>query len=454
MNKKAIFLFFLLTPFLVIALFNHPSLDDYWNANTIITNGRLNAVGYSFNHFSGRYFSTFLMCMLNILPQDEIWIFKLFPILICLGFVSVLFYFIKSNFNSLSNQQALTYALMLTLLHILNMRVLFEGLYWMSATVTYQTAILIYIAILAVMSSYIKCKSRLKLAGILILTVCFSGSFESIEPLFLATLFLLFLKFRSERKAANYRVLIYCFLLNIVCSFFVLFSKGTHSRINADFAHFQTSVSYAFIRSFESVGHYYAIWSLSPYNILAILIIISYLKSPMLSVGLALSRRNPYKALFLTIFLSVFVSILAYFPHLYPESEIPIPRITTVVFMIFCLTIAGILITAAGHLDKIAKVLQQRAGRTLLWAAFTASIIFSSNFLKVLTDFFSGTASRFNEERNRRYSQLRNCREGTCYIDSIKNWPASIEQVLSEKDLSKPLLYWDTHFNNKRIIIN
>jgi hypothetical protein len=452
MNKKAV-LFLLLAPFLVIALFNHPSLDDYWNANTIITNGRLNAVAYSFHHFSGRYFSTFLMCMLNTLPQGEIWIFKLFPILICMAFVSILYYFIKNSFNSLSGQQALMYALMFTLLHILNMRVLFEGLYWMSATITYQIAILIYLAILTLISSYFKSKSRLKLAGILTLVVCLSGSLESIEPLFLTTLLLIFLKLRRERKTADYPIVIYCLLLNIVCGLFVLFSKGTHSRITIAFADFQPSVSHALIRSFESVSYYYAIWLLSPYNILAVLIIISYRGFPGLSAGQALSRRNSYRPLFLTMFISVFVSILVYFPLLYLESDVPTPRITTVIFMIFCFTVAGILITAADRLNKITKALQQRASKTLLWVAFIASIIFSGNFLKVSKDLFSGKAFRFNREQNRRYDQIRNCQEDTCYVDPIKNWPASIEQVASEKDLSKPFLYWDTYFNKKRIII-
>jgi hypothetical protein len=121
--------------------------------------------------------------------------------------------------------------------------------------------------------------------------------------------------------------------------------------------------------------------------------------------------------------------------------------------MIFCLTVAATAMASAALLDKVAKTLRPARSKNLLWIAFIISVIFSNNFLKVSSDLFSGTAFKFNLEQSKRYSDLRNCREDTCYIDSLKNWPASIEQAPKEKDASNPLLYWNTYFGKKEIII-
>jgi hypothetical protein len=71
----------------------------------------------------------------------------------------------------------------------------------------------------------------------------------------------------------------------------------------------------------------------------------------------------------------------------------------------------------------------------------------------ISSDLSSGTALRFNQEQNKRYADLRNCHDDTCYIEPIKHWPASIEQGSGEEYLSNPLKYWDIYFNKKMIVI-
>ena len=136
MRIKILLLICYLLPFLVISIYNQPAIDDFWNANTVIAHGRLGTAIFYFQTVSGRFFSNFLMSFLNTLPYGTIWIFKLWPVvIIVLLFCSILFLFRSIFSKNISFKQAVIASLLFVLLHLANIRVLFEGLYWMSSTI-------------------------------------------------------------------------------------------------------------------------------------------------------------------------------------------------------------------------------------------------------------------------------------------------------------------------------
>ena len=101
-----------LIPFFVISLFNQPAIDDYWNANAVISHGKLGSVLFFYKTISGRYFSIFLMSLFNTLVNGGTWIFKIWPVVTLLLLILSQYFLYKSIFqNKLSNNKLLFAAL-------------------------------------------------------------------------------------------------------------------------------------------------------------------------------------------------------------------------------------------------------------------------------------------------------------------------------------------------------
>ncbi len=182
-----------LLPFVATSFFNQPAIDDYWNANVVNTHGKWGAVVYFYQTVSARYFSHLIMSFCNTLPEGNVWIFKAWPVITILFLFVAFYFFYRSVFGEkIPVSQIIFLSLLFVVLHIANMRSLFEGLYWMSSTVCYQLAIgLFAINIGAIIKDIKKPQPSTKIIAIV---SCFllPGTVEMMIPVYIITLCLRF----------------------------------------------------------------------------------------------------------------------------------------------------------------------------------------------------------------------------------------------------------------------
>lgn len=441
MRIKILLLICYLAPFVAISIYNQPAIDDFWNANTVIEHGRLGTVAFYFQTVSGRFFSNFLMSFLNTLPYGSIWIFKLWPVvIIVLLFGSFLFLYRSLFSETFSFRQSVIASLLFVVLHIANIRVLFEGLYWMSSTICYQVAICLFaVGIGAVVRGMKAHSSAYSLVAVLC-SLLLPGAAETIVPIYIFTLVvILFVSLKLQRSLT----LSIFSLVAVMLSFtLILLSKGNHERItNKSFFAFPGTTD-AFFYSARAVGYYFYYWITTPLNIAVLMLALPFIRR------VANQNRRKFLAVslhpILLLIILFFLCCIIYLPQLLFEAETPSPRITTMVFFITSHMVVLILcisfLTHPWIDQKVAQCINLKNYRLIAWCLFFVCAFTSTNFCLVVKDLASGSAKGFNKEALTRYKAIKSSKSDTCYVDRYANWPAFIQSSKKEN-------YSFTHMN-------
>lgn len=454
MKLKLLLILLFLSPFIIISFFNQPSLDDYWSANVIRDNGRLQAVQHLYHTVSGRYFSNFIMSICNSLPNGHTWVFKIAPVITIILLCAVFYFFYTSIFISINKWHLLLASLISVAVHIVNMRSLYEGLYWMSAVVVYQLAIILFLTGIAAMISYTREPSFLK--GFIVLFCCISlpGTSELIAPVYLILITLIvYLRFSKKR-------LIFfssCIILTLAGVLLTLFSPGNHLRTQNDSAHYSQNFLFALQLSFESVVYYLFIGMINPVNVLLLAILLPFLLKISALVNNVVNSLKPLSKIFLFAIASVLFCMIIYFPLYYFEADIPFPRITTMVFLIgFLLSIVFLclLLNRPSVKRFVSTLVKRKNYQTICWSLFFVAVFFSKNFKDVSHDLLNGSAYNFNKEYLTRFKELRSCKTDTCYVAPFKYWPSSIMSTPQENKSSLAFLHQEEYFQRTILFKN
>lgn len=435
-----------LLPFAIISIFNQPAIDDFWSANVIRDHGRVGAVSFFYKTVSARFFSNFLMGFLNTLPYGEIWMFKMWPIIVILLLIGSFYFFYRSIFQTIFKaNEVLLASLFFVVVYIANIRVLFEGLYWMSSTICYQVAVCVFVLGIGSVIRYLKSPSLPY--AILSLSCCLllPGTAESIAPVFF--LVLAGMLYISIKQQSGVKFLLLCMGASLASMAFVALSQGNITRIQTDGLGYKQDIFYALFYSIRAVGFYNLIWLIIPLNIAALLLIFEPLKRIFKQIVLPVSiYYNP--AFFILI--SYAACIIIYLPLTYFAAKEPFPRVTVMVFFVA----AHLAVWAIGILLKKSKNISQFAAylsgikncRTFGWIFFFAAAFSSRNFILVTRDLFQGNAYNYNLEANNRYEIIKAAKGDTCYVPEYVHWPAFIQYAKTENDNSNSFLRMNEYF--------
>ena len=454
MNKNSAinFGFFLLllfiSPFVIISFFNQPCMDDFWSADIINHYGRLGEVKYFAENINGRFFSNTIMGLLNPLPQHKMWLFNIGPVVIIILLFCSFFFFYKSVFYKAENKSIGLLSLLFLVLHIINMRSLFEGLYWTFASLSYQVSIMLFLIAAGSLIRYYKTNSVYYLVIAICCSFILPGSVESIAPLyfiFLCIIYSLCIKFKKPFKP-----IMFCFLAHLAGIAVVLASSGNYSRISYNSIAYKSNILLALFYAVRSAGYYCCIWFINPANVLALLLLIPYIYhlSKRLNKNLPsfIKKINP-----LTFLIAAScICLTVYFPEHYFESAIPYPRITTIFLFAFIhvvlITDFLFFIRIKNNRRIISFISYVKKYQVYIAAFFFISIFCSKNFSNVLHDLLSGIAYNYNKEAKQRFEFLQNCASDTCYVSYYKNWPSSIQSFQREGMNTTPFIHMDKYF--------
>ncbi len=446
MKIKIIFCFLYLLPFFIISIFNQPAIDDFWSANVIREHGRVGSVSFFYQTVSARFFSNFLMGLLNTLPDGKIWIFKVWPIILMLLLVGSFYFFYKSIFQTVKkSKEILLASLFFVVIYIANIRVLFEGLYWMSSTICYQIAVCVFVVGLGSIIHYQKSPSLFY--GVISISCCLllPGTAESIAPVFvLAVGGILII---SIKKQLGFKFLLLCIVACFISMAFVALSQGNSSRIQIDGLRYKQNIFLALFYSIRAVGFYNLIWLTIPINIAALLLILEPLKKNFKQfVFTASITFNPV----IFILISYTACIIIYLPLTYFAAKEPFPRVTVMVFFVAAhlavLTI-GFLLMKSNRVTHFANYVSSiKNFRTIGWILFFIAAFSSRNFILVTRDLFQGNAYHYNIEANNRYYLIKASKDDTCYVPEYVHWPAFIQNAKIENSNSNSFLRMNEYF--------
>ena len=206
MNAARLRLFWLLVtigmlPFVILSFLNSMALDDYFYYQLFRSSGFFGAQRYLYDHWAGRYTSTFLLgCFIRLdLPARCPWLPTLLYFAATWGAIC---YLLSSVYILLRQGHLVTASVRIlpagTLLFILFLYVqadIATGFYWFSAMVVYQTAFILFLLLAASLIRRLVAPDSLSPRDLLLflLTLLIVGCNEMMAvflPLFLVSLIL------------------------------------------------------------------------------------------------------------------------------------------------------------------------------------------------------------------------------------------------------------------------
>ncbi|CAN5242331.1 hypothetical protein BH11BAC6_BH11BAC6_02460 [soil metagenome] len=455
MKIKAFICFLFFLPFIIVSFCNHPTLDDYWNANTIAEFGRLGAAVHLYNTVSGRFFSNLMMSICNTLPANNVLLFKLAPVIFLLMLGCSFYYLLISIFKKeAAKKQLIIAAVVFVALHLVNMRSLYEGLYWTSAVFVYQLTLIIFVCGIASIFTYLHTKKIIYCIAAIGCSFVLAGTAESIVPVYLVLLLLIAVKQYHQKK--QFLFLLSCIIALLIGTAIVLLSPGNYKRIAYDTTFYQQDVLFAITRSLSTIGYYVLVWGINLVSIGTILLMLpyclKYTQRLLKFFPLVLQKFNP----FIVAVIAFVLCASLYAPLYYFETGIPFPRVTAMVFVIALLFFILLLCIFIDRYAWLAKQIIKLTGikNYTLWSWLLLSIgLFTSrNFLETSRDVLNGSAFTYNKESLERYNLIRTNKNDTCYVTPYSKWPASFLPTMEENTGSENFMHMDKYFGKTLLL--
>ena len=408
--------------------------------------GRMGTVKYLYQTASARYFSNFLMSFLNTLQYGEIWMFKVWPIVIFVSLIVCFNFFYASIFqNVFTKKETLLASFFFVVVYFSTTRTLFEELYWMSSTICYQLAICILVVGIGSIIRYLKSNSSIYGLVAILCCLLLPGTAESIVPVYI--LFLISVLFISKKQRKPFQFVAVCIALVMFCLCFVLVSHGNHTRIQNDGHAYNQNIFYALLYSVQSVGYYSLVWLSRPIIISSFLVILPSLQklSKRLTIPF-ITQLNPL----ILILASFSICVIIYFPVIYLVTKIPFPRVTTIAFVVathlFMLIILGLLKNNAGFSRFVALILSSKNFTIFSWIFFFGSALTTRNFLIITKDLLKGNAYEYNIESKNRYQIIESAKGDTCYVPIYVHWPFFAHYAKTETENSNSFTHMNKYF--------
>jgi len=130
-------------PFVILFFFNQPSADDWGLAENTRIMGFLNAQLHYYKSWTGKFFSNAVLSY-NPLYFRSIFGYKIMTLLLMILFIYVLFVLISELTKKvLSFRERLVFSLTVFFMYLYAMPSLSQSFYWLTASVVYQTGIML-----------------------------------------------------------------------------------------------------------------------------------------------------------------------------------------------------------------------------------------------------------------------------------------------------------------------
>ena len=322
---------------MVLCFFNVPLGDDFWYAESFITNGFWQTQLNFYHQWSGRYIATAAISTLNPISFGYFNLSFIHPLLLILSFAYTLYHFIKNSidfFNVTVNPWLLFSVLFFFYFNYVPD--FGETFYWMAGAYTYQLPIIFFLIYLNSIINLFKSHSKLEIIRnqiiALISLFIVLGCNEVIVVYANFINLLLFLFLLKNKNYLNRFTPI--FVITLIISYLMITAPGNFGRgslfVKSDY-HFLKSSLHSLSRSI----FVFFFWFFSLLMLLLLLPTISTQKNDQIEKLFFIFKSQKIITLSVIAFL-LGVLFVGFFPSIFTTNWIP-QRAYTPIFFIFLL---------------------------------------------------------------------------------------------------------------------
>jgi hypothetical protein len=423
-------------PFIILCFFNNPSADDYSVVFPVLERGFLNANKYWYFEWTGRFFSSFLICLFNPLIYHSFIGYKILSLFMViampLALFRLLFYFTKTY----AFHERIVLGSLMVLFYFGYIPIVSEGFYWMSASLTYLSPDLLLVPFIPLLYSVYQHgfskENKLQVVSFLILGIALIGCNEFFMLsilLFISLLIALF--YFNERKVHWGLVISLVFFIG--AALIVILCPGNKIRTAVMYSNAATNrihdLQFSFILSFK-YALFYCKSLIIPTLLFSIPVYLIIVRNMKRTKGVLKSRFSIAMNPILAILLFFLYIVLISFPSAWATGLIPVKRAMNSVFFIYLLLFLYILYMIALYTHvHISGIILRKYYLVFVASVFMVSLVManSRNIKDVYKEILNGSAYSFNEEWNNRYQQFNSMsNQDTCYIPILKGRPTTL----------------------------
>lgn len=433
--KNEYFVFFAIasicvTPLLILSVFNQPSADDFCYAMSGQNSTYFENQVKLFTTINGRY-TTSAILSTPIFLSCNFLLYKFMPVIVLIALILALKYLVSVLFGRNKIRDSFLLVAVCLSIYIIQMPSIAQGLYWMSAVVSYQLSCILLLVFSALMVKLLYQPTRMYLFFSILLAILIIGTNEISMLMIDFLVSVIFFHTIYKTKLINKSLLI--MLIVVFCaSIFVLMSKGNHVR--GETLPNTQMFFYSCIKTLNIIKSYLIIWV--PITFMFLLL---YFNSLNERFDFKLSKIFDVSPI-LVLFVVVALLFIGFFAGYWALGSLLPPRAINLIYFVFIFSFTFLMFVCSFHYNRNGKLFINFS-KFVSYTLFCCLMMLISQTVNVKTayaDLLSGKAYKYDLELKTRYKLIHNAVQDTVLVEGIKSRP----RTLFVEDISHDDKYW------------
>ncbi|MBS1552793.1 MAG: hypothetical protein JST15_12080 [Bacteroidetes bacterium] len=427
-NFLTMFLMIMILPFIILFFFNHPSADDWGLAENTKIMGFFNAQVHYYKSWTGKYFSNAVLSY-NPVYFRSMFGYKIVTLLLMLLFIYVLFALISELTKKVLNlRERILLTLSVFFMYMYAMPSLSQSFYWLTASVVYQTGIMMIMIFLLLYAKITRpggtSSHRILIFLSVLLLIAISGCSEmSMVTGVLMISLLVICKLINEKKITAVLIL---FSLTTAISSYVLLSAPGNS-IRGSLYPDSHQLIQSLMTSFSTMTDLLISWIfISP------LIFITILITPVIFKFISGSDKKPVAIFINPVYVLItflFILFVLIFTPVWSLGRPPFSRTINIIYFVFLIGwFYNVMILIYYFSRKFNFSSLKVPGYVyVLSMIIVVLFLFKKNNVKnAYADLLRGGAVKYNNELNYRYDFISKSANDSLIVPDLVNKPRTI----------------------------
>ena len=402
-NTDKVLLIFLLAPFFVISIFNHPASDDFDFSFKTRDYGFWGAQVYRYMNEGGRYFANGIIS-LDPLVVKAYWAFKVLPILVLGLFVFSVFYFFSNVFKDYDKKVITRLSVIFFFIYFAQIIEVSSAFYWFTGAMTYQLPTSLTLLFFGTLVKYMREKKLKWLLLLCLLLIMLMGCNEVTTLLFLVVTIVVwgFLKYQKERIPIFYYVLL---LVVLITAGFEFLAPGNSVRATTiDIAKKQPFV-HVVLRTGLSALKFFFKW-------FPLLFLVSTYIFPLF-------KKIKFLDIRLTFLMTLGVLFVAMFPGFWTSDAILPERAQNTIYFYFIFPGIYFGLVLLNYLQSEFNFELSSGVRKIVFIGILLFSFSNTSIYHVYNDLVAFKAYRYNQEMTKRYEIIENSTEKELVLPAL-----------------------------------
>ena len=436
-------------PFFLLSLFNNPASDDFAYCNESQVRTFFDFQKHWYLEWSGRYFSNFLLGVIEPLLYKQFYWYKLIPVVVIIVFIGSIFSLLTAVKITISKLEKVSLVGIFLFLYVYQMPDVYQGFYWIPGSLTYQLSQVLVLFFIAFLVKYFQSKKSVYL---FISSVCLFAAMGSNEITAVSLLFLVFFAFLVHYLVLNKfsKTLFYILILAVCFTAVTVLAPGNSLR--AEQIKEKHQLVYSLFRSFQL-----SISLLFKWMPIITICCLFFLKKIIQIIEQRINVQyliHPFLSFFI-LFLLLYVSVFACF---WSTNVLPPNRTLNVIYFFFIITFVYFIFSLIYHYLVLKKIdfAYSKSTKTSIGIIIVLCFFSTNNSTLAYYELISGKAYKYDKEMTARFELIENSKEEEIVLQALINKPQTV--FSSEMGLTNDANNWKNtaisrYFRKKSILV-